>query len=66
MADKRPGYQDWKSKPDLSGETPDTPQGHAMMVWLWIIGLVLLSLVLWGVAYLATFLQPPPHTNSVQ
>ena len=58
MADKRPGYEDWQGKPDLSGETPDTPEGHRIVIWLWIIGMVIFGFLVWGLAEITSFLRP--------
>lgn len=60
MADNDPGRL-----PDLRKETPMTPQGHRALVWIWIVGIVLLSLAIWGVAKMSTYLQPPPRGNAV-
>jgi hypothetical protein len=58
MAEKRPGYEDWKSKPDLRGETPDTPEGHRIIFWLWIIGMVIFGFLVWGLAEITRYLRP--------
>ena len=65
MSGKKPDYEDWKSPPNLRGETPDTDEGHRIIVWLWIIGIILFSAAIWGVAELTTFLRPGPHTNTL-
>ncbi len=63
MADKKPDYQDWSRKPDLSSETPDSDEGHRIVVWLWIIGMIVFCFAIWGLAELSSFLQPGPHSN---
>ena len=63
MAAKKPDYEDWKRPPDLRGETPDSDEGHRIIVWLWVIGLVLACAAIWGVAELASYLRPGPHGN---
>ena len=65
MAGKKPDYEDWKRSPDLKGETPDSDEGHRIIVWLWIIGLIVGSVVIWGVAELASYLRPSAHMNSL-
>lgn len=57
MRSNRPDYEDWSKQPDLRGETPDTPEGHRIIVWLWIIGLVIFSLMIWGLAELTSHLR---------
>ncbi|MBV9852231.1 MAG: hypothetical protein JO250_21400 [Armatimonadetes bacterium] len=61
MASKKPDYEDWKRSPDLSGETPDSAEGHRILVWLWIIGIVVFGLIVWGIAELTSNLRPGPH-----
>jgi hypothetical protein len=58
MPNKRPGYEDWGGKPDLRGETPDTPEGHRIIVWLWIIGMVVFGFIVWGLAEITRYLRP--------
>ena len=65
MANKKPDYQDWTRKPDLTGETPDSDAGHRIIVWLWIIGMIVFGGLIWGLAYLTSFLQPGPHGNAL-
>jgi hypothetical protein len=65
MTPKKPDYEDWGRKPDLKGETPDTPQGHRILVWLWVIGLIVFSAIVWGLGKLTSYLQPGPHDNTM-
>lgn len=60
MTDKGPG-----PVPNLSHETPTTQAGHRALIWLWVVGIILFSLAIWGVAKLTTYLQPPPRGNAV-
>jgi hypothetical protein len=58
MSQRRPGYEDWKAPPDISGETPETAKGHRIVIWLWIIGIVIFGLLIWGLGVLTTYMQP--------
>lgn len=65
MPDDRNRLDTFQHPIDLSRETTSNPTGHRNLVWLWIIGMILLSAAIWGVAELATFLQPPTHGSAL-
>jgi hypothetical protein len=43
---------------DLSSETTSHPEGHRILVWLWVIGLLVLSGAIWGIAEMIIVLTP--------
>ena len=51
-------------KTDLSRETTSDPTGHRNLVWLWVIGLLLISGAIWGIAEMIIMFQPHGYTRS--
>ncbi len=52
------------SKIDLSGETTSHPVGHRNLVWLWVVGLIVFSAAVWGIAELIIVFTPHGMTRS--
>ncbi len=48
-----------ESSHNLRVEEANTPEGHRLMVWLWVIGIVIFSLAIWGIAKLSMYIRPP-------
>jgi hypothetical protein len=45
-------------KIDISRETTSHPVGHRNLVWLWVVGLIVLSAAIWGIAEMIIVLTP--------